>query len=157
MRKLSDALLRHEGATVNQYTRAMAWTLVHELPADAVNVDGRPVERPVYRVTITAPAGTLLHGPGPVGTESRRNLVREVTEILLAAEGTEHTPAEAGRVYCIVQEVQDGYWGGMGTVFRMDDIVATANPDAPQTAVSAQAREAAETLLAQRSVPTASG
>jgi phenylpyruvate tautomerase PptA (4-oxalocrotonate tautomerase family) len=148
--KLTSALLRNEGADDNEQTRAMSWTVVNELPAHALNVGGTPAERPVYRLLITVPEGTLLQGPGPVGTQSRRNLVREATEILLAAEGTEYSDAEASRVYCLVREVSDGYWGGMGTTFRMDDIVATATPDAPQTAVSGHARAAIAELVAER-------
>lgn len=148
--QLTAALLRHEGAADNEQTRAMSWAVVHELPAHAVNVGGAPAERPVYRVDVTVPAGTLLQGPGPVGSSSRRNLTREVTEILLAAEGAEYSDVEAGRVYCIVREVSDGYWGGMGTTFRMEDIAAAANPDAPQTAVSEKARATISALVATR-------
>ena len=140
--RLTAALLRHEGAVDNEATRAMSRAFVHELSAEAVNVGGRPVERPTYRLALTVPAGTLLHGPGPFAAESRRNLVREATEILLEAEGTEFSPGEAGRVYCIISEVAEGFWGGMATTFRMDDIVAFANPDAPQTQAAEQAREA---------------
>ncbi|HVD38579.1 MAG TPA: 4-oxalocrotonate tautomerase [Solirubrobacterales bacterium] len=149
--KLTAALLRHEGAADNEQTRAMSWTLVHELPHHALNVAGSPVERPVYRVLVTVPEGTLLQGPGPVGSTARRNLVREVTEVLLAAEGTAYSEAEAGRVYCLVREVTDGYWGGMGTTFRMEDIVATATPEAPQTEVSERARASISALVAERS------
>lgn len=148
--KLTAALLRNEGALDNAQTRAMSWAVVHELPAYALNVAGAPAERPVYRIVLTVPEGTLLQGPGPVGTQARRNLVREATEILLAAEGTGYSVVEAGRVYCLVREVRDGYWGGMGTTFRMDDIVATAAPDAPQTPVSEQARAAIDELVATR-------
>jgi len=147
---LTAALLRNEGAADNEQTRAMSWVVVRELPAEAINVGGAPVERPVYRVEVTVPEGTLLQGPGPVGTQARRALVREATEILLAAEGTEYDDVEAGRVYCMVREVRDGYWGGMGTTFRMDDIVAVANPEAPQTSVSEQARAAIGELTASR-------
>ena len=148
--KLTAALLRHEGAADNEQTRGMSWTLVHELPQGALSVGGTPAEEPVYRVLITVPEGTLLQGPGPVGATSRRNLVREVAEILLEAEGGEYSDVEAGRVYCIVREVRDGYWGGMGTTFRMEDIVATATPEAPQTPVSEQARAAIAGLTARR-------
>jgi len=148
--KLTAALLRHEGAADNEQTRAMSWTLVHELPPHALNVAGAPAERPVYRVLVMVPEGTLLQGPGPVGATARRNLVREVTEILLAAEGTPYSEVEAGRVYCLVREVSDGYWGGMGTTFRIEDIVATATPEAPQTAVSEGARTAIAELVAER-------
>lgn len=147
---LTAALLRNEGALDNEQTRAMSWAIVHELPAGAISVGGAPAERPVYRVEVTVPEGTLLQGPGPVGTQSRRALVREATEILLAAEGTEYSDVEAGRVYCVVREVSDGYWGGMGTTFRMDDVVAVASPDAPQTSVSQQARVAIGELVASR-------
>jgi len=148
--RLTAALLRHEGASDNEQTRAMSWTLVHELPAGALNVGGAPAEEPVYRVFVTVPRGTLLQGPGPVGSASRRNLVREVAEILLEAEGGGYSEVEAGRVYCLVREVDDGYWGGMGTTFRMEDIVATATPEAPQTPVSEAARAAIAGLNARR-------
>jgi phenylpyruvate tautomerase PptA (4-oxalocrotonate tautomerase family) len=148
--KLTAALLRHEGAADNEQTRAMSWTVVHELPPGSLNVGGFPAERPVYRVMVTVPEGTLLQGPGPVGSTARRNLVREATEILLAAEGTAYSEVEAGRVYCLVREVSDGYWGGMGTTFRMEDIVATAAPEAPQTEVSERARASIAALAAER-------
>jgi phenylpyruvate tautomerase PptA (4-oxalocrotonate tautomerase family) len=148
--RLTAALLQHEGAADNEQTRAMSWTVVHELPAAALNVGGTPAERPVYRVMITVPEGTMLQGPGPIGTHSRRNLVREVAEILLAAEGTEYSDAEACRVYCLVREIGDGYWGGMGTTFRIEDIVATATPEAPQTAVSERARAAIAQWVTER-------
>ena len=148
---LTSALLRHEGAPAdNPYVRGMAWGFVHELPGHAVNVGGRPAARPVYRVMLTVPQGTLLHGPGPAGPPSRQNLVREVTEILLDAEGTAYSPAEALRVYCIIREVDDGFWGGFGTTFEMKDIVAVGMPEAGDTPLAAQVREAATEMLEQQ-------
>ena len=66
--------------------------------------------------------------PGPVGALSRRNLVRETTEILLAAEGTEQRPEETLRVNGVVREMPDGYWGSYGTTVRMEDMVAIVDP-----------------------------
>jgi phenylpyruvate tautomerase PptA (4-oxalocrotonate tautomerase family) len=147
--KLTHALVRIEGARVDsEHALAMCWTIVHELPAEAVNVAGRPATRPFYRVIITVPAGTLLQGPGPVGALSRRILVRETTEILLAAEGTEYRPEETLRVNCVVREVPDGYWGSYGTTVRMEDIVAIVDPTAGDTPLAADMREAAGELLA---------
>jgi phenylpyruvate tautomerase PptA (4-oxalocrotonate tautomerase family) len=143
--RLTAAFLRHEGAADNDATRAMSRGFVHELPADAIYVGGRQEDRPTYRLVLTAPAGTLLHGPGPFAAEARRSLVREATEILLDAEGSEPAPGDAGRVYCVIAEVADGFWGGLGTTFRMDDIVAFANPEAAQTPAAEQAREALAT------------
>lgn len=146
--RLTSALLHHEGAPEDStYVRGMAWGFVHELPAHAVNVGGRPAARPVYRVMLTVPEGTLLHGPGPAGPPARRNLVREVTEILLEAEGTPYSAEEALRVYCIMNEVDNGFWGGFGTIFEMKDIVAVGMPEAGDTPLAAQVREAAPRML----------
>jgi phenylpyruvate tautomerase PptA (4-oxalocrotonate tautomerase family) len=152
---LTAALLRHEGAADNEATRVMSRAFVHELPPEAVNVGGRPAEQPVYRLVLAVPEGTLLHGPGPFAAEARRNLVREATQILLEAEGTELVPGGAGRVFCLIHEVPDGHWGGLGTTFRMEDIVAFANPDMPQTPAAEQARAALETSDVTFAVPAA--
>lgn len=32
-------------------------------------------------------------------------------------------------MYCIIREVEDGYWGGFGTIIRMEDIVAIGMPE----------------------------
>jgi phenylpyruvate tautomerase PptA (4-oxalocrotonate tautomerase family) len=147
---MTAALLRIEGAPDNPATRAMSRVFVHELPTEHVNVGGAPARVPTYRVVVTAPAGTLLHGPGPVGVQQRKQLVRELTEIILAAEGSHYGAVEAGRVFCLIHEVADGYWGGMGTIFRMDDIAAFADGNLPQTETAAEARMALiETEAAQ--------
>lgn len=145
--KLTGVFLRLEGAPDNAATRALSWTIVHELPADAINVGGRPAEQPVFRLVLTLPEGTLLHGPNMFATQSRAQLVREVSEIILEAEGTEYSSAEAGRVMVLIQEIKDGSWGGMGTTFSMTDIAAFASPDLPQTELSREAREALEKML----------
>jgi phenylpyruvate tautomerase PptA (4-oxalocrotonate tautomerase family) len=151
--KLTDALLRHEGATVNRMTHGLSWVFVHEAPEGHVNVGGKPVVRPVYRLMVTVPQGTLLQGPGPVGQTSRRGLFREATEIILNGEGTEYNDQEALRVYILVREIEDGYWGGGGQMVRMEDIVAMAEPTAPRTAVADQIVAVADALLEQQLGP----
>lgn len=146
--KLTGVFLRLEGAPDNAATRALSWTIVHELPREAINVGGRPAELPVYRLILTLPEGTLLYGPNLFASQSRDQLVREVSEIILAAEGTEWSPAEAGRVMVLIQEIKNGSWGGMGTTFSMPDIAAFASEDLPQTERSREAREALEKMAA---------
>ena len=157
--KLTYALLRNEGATVNRQTLGMSWVYVHELPAAAVNVGGHPAVRPVYRLMVTVPQGTLLQGPGPVGTTSRRNLVKEATEIILAGEGTDFTPEESLRVFVLVREIDDGYWGGFGTTIRMEDIVSIVEDDAEPTRISTQVRDVIHTMLDEQlgGVPAVAG
>ena len=145
--ELTGALIEHEGAPDNERTRAMTW--VHELPANAVHVGGRPADRPVYRVAVTVPEGTLLHGPGPFGTSARSNLVRDVTELVLAAEADSTTQADRGRVYCTITEIKDGHWGALGETITMSDIASIAGSDA-ETPLAARARETIDALLAER-------
>ena len=146
---LTGALIQHEGAPDNERTRAMTWVFVHELPAEAVHVGGTAVDRPVYRVAVTVPEGTLLHGPGPFGTSARRALVADVTDLVLAAEAGTTTEADRGRVYCTITEIKDGHWGALGETITMADIASIAGGDA-ETPLAARAREAIDALLAER-------
>lgn len=146
---LTGALIQHEGAPDNERTRAMTWVFVHELPGSAVHVGGTPVDRPVYRVAVTVPEGTLLHGPGPFGTSARSGLVRDVTDLVLAAEEGSTTEADRGRVYCTITEIKDGHWGALGETITMADIASIAGGE-EETPLARRARESIDALLAQR-------
>jgi phenylpyruvate tautomerase PptA (4-oxalocrotonate tautomerase family) len=148
--RLTAALLKHEGAPDNEQTRAMSRCFIHELPNDAICVGGRPIEQPTYRVVLTVPDGVVVTGAGPLASTARKALVREATEILLEAEGAEYTPVNAGRVFCLIHAVPDGHWGGMGQIFRMEDIVSLASPEWPErTPVAEEAREALAQFTAE--------
>jgi phenylpyruvate tautomerase PptA (4-oxalocrotonate tautomerase family) len=146
---LTAALIQHEGAPDNERTRAMTWVLVHELPPGTFHVGGTAVERPVYRVAVTVPEGTLLHGPGPFGTSGRSSLVRDVTDLVLSAEGGTPTASDRGRVYCTITEIKDGYWGALGETITMTDIASIAGGDA-ETELGRRARDTIDALLAER-------
>jgi len=140
--RLTGALLRNEAATDNERVRAIAWTFVHAQPVGTIYGGGHPAERPYYRVQLTVPAGTLVHGPGPFAAQARANLFREVAEIVLDAEGAPNTDANLARVWCFLSEVPDGFWGGLGAAFRMGDIAGFANDELPATELSERARAA---------------
>jgi hypothetical protein len=145
--RLTESLLRNEAATDNERIRAIAWTYVHEQPAGTIYGGGRPAELPYYRIQFTVPEGTLLHGPGPFAAQARANLFRETAEIVLDAEGaadpdTPYSDADVARVWCFVTEIDDGFWGGLGTAFRMADIAGFANDELPPTELSQRARRA---------------
>jgi phenylpyruvate tautomerase PptA (4-oxalocrotonate tautomerase family) len=120
---LTTTALHWEGIPDTPASRAMAWVFVHELPSGAVNVGGRPAELPIYRIFLTVPEGSLgLHGPL---NEQRRNaLVREVTELVLAAEGVTDIEAHVQRVWCLIREQSEGFWGANGRIFRISDFDA---------------------------------
>jgi len=140
--RLTESLLRNEAAIDNERIRAIAWTYAHEQPRGTIYGGGKPAELPYYRVQFTVPEGTLIHGPGPYAVQARANLFREAAEILLDAEGTPLTDANVARIWCFVTEVRDGFWGGLGSVFRMADIAGFASDELAATELSERAREA---------------
>ena len=81
------------------------------------------------------PEGSLgLHGPL---NEQRRNaLVREVSELVLGAEGVTDIEAHVQRVWCLIREQSEGFWGANGRIFRISDFdaVIRAGETAPAAA-----------------------
>jgi phenylpyruvate tautomerase PptA (4-oxalocrotonate tautomerase family) len=113
--QVSLTLLKWEGAPDNETARSLAWAYVDERPAGAINVGGRPPDEPRYRIRLTVPEGAL-------DDERRAGLVAEVTEQVLAAEGSPNELQHAARVWVIISEVADGSWGAGGRIFRLRDI-----------------------------------
>ena len=123
--ELTTALIEGEGAPDNEYVRAITLAFVDERPASAIKVGGRDAEKPVYRVVFTVPEGAPgVHGP--LMQANRERLVRRVTKLVLDAEGTPFTPAEAQRVWVQMREIRDGHWGGFGELATMEDIATYA-------------------------------
>ena len=143
--KLTATLLRHEGAPDTERTRAITWVMIHELPAGNFGVGGKSPEKPHYRVMVTTPEGTLFHGPNPLAINQRKKMVRDVTDIILRAEGGEDDELDAARVWCLLTELPDTYWGAMGQVISISDILAYANApdDGPAPAQDERDAEAA--------------
>src|ERR1700731_4620790 len=106
---LTTTVLHWEGFADNPATRALAWAFVHELPRGAVNVGGKPAELPIYRVFLTVPQG-LPGITGPLNEQRRNALVREVTELVLTAEGVTDIEAHVHRVWCMLRAVR-GFLG----------------------------------------------
>jgi phenylpyruvate tautomerase PptA (4-oxalocrotonate tautomerase family) len=150
--RLTTAILEHEGVPDNEHSRLFSWCYVHELPDHAINIGGRPSEKPIYRVAVAVPHSTQIHGQAPWATARRRALAREVTEIVLEAEGTEYSPADAWRVWVIMHEVDEGFWSMAGTLFRFEDLVSYIAPEHVQTTVGGRLRQAADEALSARQV-----
>jgi hypothetical protein len=100
--------------------QALSWCFVNE---QEVFVGGRPHPKPIYRVTVTIPAGA----PGvfgPLAERGRQKLRERITAAVLAAEGTENTMVESYRVWVHLRHIDDGHWGGFGEVFTLTDAMA---------------------------------
>jgi phenylpyruvate tautomerase PptA (4-oxalocrotonate tautomerase family) len=110
---LTEIALRWEGVGHGSRPTDSAWAYVHE--SEAGYVGGRRFEQARYRLVLTVAAGVL--------DDVRKGcLVAEATSRVLAAEGSIDTPANRGRVYCLIQEVRDGNWGAYGRIVRLRDV-----------------------------------
>ncbi len=107
---LPQTLLRWEGAPDTDFFREITWTYLHEMPADRIVVNGRPAApaRARYKIDITVPEGAL--------SERRRDgLIADVTALVLDACEPGERPADASmRVWVLVHEQPDGWWGAAG-------------------------------------------
>lgn len=107
---LPQTLLRWEGAPDTEFFREITWTYLHELPADRIVVNGRPAApaRARYKIDITVPEGAL--------SERRRDgLIADVTALVLDACEPGERPADSSmRVWVLVHEQPDGWWGAAG-------------------------------------------
>jgi phenylpyruvate tautomerase PptA (4-oxalocrotonate tautomerase family) len=118
MRSLTASVLRWERAPESPQSLELSWGYVVEFPAGALYHRGRPDRdgRPRYRLTVTVPQGML-------NDAAKSGLVREATELVLAADGSSVDDPSAGiRVWVIIEEVSDGNWGGAGRIWRLADI-----------------------------------
>jgi phenylpyruvate tautomerase PptA (4-oxalocrotonate tautomerase family) len=117
--RLTDTILKWEGAAEIPFSRQITLVYFDECPADAIYVAGAPANEPRYRVLVTIPEGSITED------ERKAGLVEEITRDVLAVDGGEGDEA-AFRVWVFIHEVPDGHWGGAGRVFRFRDIVKLA-------------------------------
>lgn len=135
LEKLTDLLIRHEGADPsNETVRSIAWVFVQR--PETVYVGGSPAEAPRYRFIASVPEGQF-------NAERRQALVAEITEAVLDAEQGAH-PRDPMRVWVFTPEVPDGTWGAAGRVVTLADIAGLALDD-PEAG-----REYAERVFAER-------
>jgi phenylpyruvate tautomerase PptA (4-oxalocrotonate tautomerase family) len=128
---LLATLLRWEGAPDNERSRSLAWAFVNVV--ESVTVAGSASEGPHYRVGVRTPQGAL-------DDDRRAGLIADVTELVLRAERSPHTPENAFRVWVILDEVADGSWGAAGRVWRFRDIAGFVLDDQELGAGVAEAR-----------------
>ena len=112
---LAAALLKWEGAPDIDFFRSLAWSYLNQIPAGA-QITAADVEAR-FLVDVTVPAGAL-------NDERKAGLVKEVTDIVLAAAGLGSD--QSLRVWVLIHEQADGTWGAGGQIFRYADLVALA-------------------------------
>jgi phenylpyruvate tautomerase PptA (4-oxalocrotonate tautomerase family) len=108
---LWQTCLRWEGVPETPATASIAWVYLDERPPASISVGGAPPTQAVYRVHVRVMSGFMEQ-------DRVDGMVREVTDAILKADGTDGDGSGRPRVYCIVDEVPSGTWGVDGAVWH---------------------------------------
>lgn len=143
-RELTDILIKAEGYDPSSQLARNVTVLNLHRPA-GVFVGGEPSTLPRYRIIPTVPEGQYTN-------ESRKTLVREITEAFARAENTTFEDI-APRVWVFPTEIPDGQWGSRGSTWTIADIHAILVNDPAKRSVgearlARRRREKARSMLA---------
>ncbi|MDX3233569.1 hypothetical protein [Streptomyces sp. ME19-01-6] len=105
---LSAKCMSWEGIEINEDSQSIAWVFLDERPRNSISVGGQPLSQNIYLVNVSVMVGFMDY-------KRIEGMVKEVTEAVLAADGTEGTGVP--RVYVIIKEVPSGTWGVEGKVW----------------------------------------
>lgn len=105
MAKLTEVLMWWEKVPDTPHARAIMKGWIYEVDEDADYSGGRPIhEKPFYFVEIRIPLNRL-------DLLAKQGLIRDFTHVVLAAEGSAPTPADARRVWVTIHELDTPDWG----------------------------------------------
>ena len=111
--QLGAALLKWEGAPDTEFFRSITWIHVHELPAGAAFTLDGPAEQSQFVIEVTIPEGAL--------SERRRaGVIEEFTAIVREAAGL--SEEDTLRVWVLVHDQPEGYWGASGQIVRFEQL-----------------------------------
>lgn len=116
---LADAIARRvreaEGYGDSRLAAGLSWVYLHALPDTAVTKSGATPARPLWRIEIATPVGSLA-------ADSKAALAERLARACLAAEGTPWSPAEGRRVWVLFRDVTEGDWIAGAEVARVETI-----------------------------------
>jgi len=116
--KLTEVLMWWEKVPDTPRARAIMKGWIYEVDEDADYSGGRPRhEKPFYFVEIRIPADRL-------DLLAKQGLIRDFTHVVLAAEGSASTPADARRVWVTIHELDTPDWGIGGHTDWLRDYVS---------------------------------
>ncbi|MGH2685205.1 MAG: tautomerase family protein [Actinomycetota bacterium] len=126
--RLVPEVMDAEGGPDNEFARSISWVLWHE--PTLWSIGGKTAggdEPPPYVVRVSVPAGAL-------NDAKRAEIVKRVTGVLAEADD------QPDRLYSVplasfvlLNEVPEGNWGSVGSVFRFPEIasyILTGSPGA---------------------------
>ncbi|MCW8931243.1 MAG: hypothetical protein OQL19_13505 [Gammaproteobacteria bacterium] len=118
MSRLSNAVLQAEGAPLDSIgAQSLVWAYYVEQAHDSIYIGGKNLEPSPLRIAITTPEGALTE-------RTRNSLIAEIGTIVDDSIGLFE-----GRLnhWTMLNEIDDGCWGGAGQVFHLSDIQTAMN------------------------------
>lgn len=113
--RLAGLVREAEGYGDSRLAASLSWVYLHPMPETAITKSGAVPARPLWRIEIASPAGSLAADTKPA-------LAERLSRACLAAEGTPWDPAEARRVWVLYRDVTEGDWLAGATVARVETI-----------------------------------
>lgn len=121
-KQLTQTLLNCDVTRDNPKAPGINWCYIHEQPVGTVYVAGEQEHKPHYRIAITIMQGAMSD---PV----KQQVVHDMTQVVLAEEGTSFNPMNAARVWITIHEVQEGNWAAAGQIYRLKDLMNYLSDD----------------------------
>lgn len=106
-----------EGYGHGRIASSLTRVYLHPLPETAITKSGAVSARPLWRIEITTPAGSLA-------VDAKAPLAGRLARACLAAEGTPWDPVDARRVWVLFRDVAEGDWVAGTEVARLEDVRA---------------------------------
>jgi phenylpyruvate tautomerase PptA (4-oxalocrotonate tautomerase family) len=118
--QLAESMLRWEGAPDTEFFRSISWVHLHELAAGTAFTADGPADLGQFVVDVSVPQGGL--------SERRKaGLVDEFTRLVREAAGLPEE--QAIRVWVLVHEIAEGFWGAGGNIIHFEQLRAAAKAE----------------------------
>ena len=114
--QLTQCLLKCDVTRDNPKAPAINWCYIHELADAHIFVAGIAQKKPHYRIEISIMQGAMSEAV-------KRQVVADMTQVVLAMEGQKMNPLNASRVWILFHEITDGNWAAAGHTYKLDDLM----------------------------------
>lgn len=113
---LTEALMQCEHTAGNPRAEKLIWTYLHVMPEESLFIAGQRASRAIYRVEVAVLEGAMDRA-------TRQKVVETMTAAILDCEGSDNNALNAARVWVIFRDVPEGYWGGAGRLYDLQDLM----------------------------------
>lgn len=117
--QLTDILMDIEGTKGKANIAAGTWLVLNEVGQNAIAAGGQ-LTPGLVRVVVSVPTGGLK-------IEQKEALIQRVTDAVIQIQGIEPDARTRAKVYCLINEINDGGWGFAGVQFTRERLIALSS------------------------------